>query len=67
MVIRYRTSNGDTLDLICYQHYGCEGAITDVLNANQNIAEHGPILPSGIEIILPVVSAKVEETVSLWD
>ncbi|KGA31343.1 phage tail protein [Pectobacterium brasiliense] len=60
---------GDTLDALCYRHYGrTQGAVEAVLAANPGLAEFGAILPHGTAVILPdIAAAPVAETVSLWD
>ncbi|MBN3238316.1 phage tail protein [Pectobacterium carotovorum] len=60
---------GDTLDALCYRHYGrTQGAVEAVLAANPGLAEFGAILPHGTAVTLPdIASAPVAETVSLWD
>ncbi|WP_409306156.1 tail protein X [Pectobacterium sp. B1J-3] len=60
---------GDTLDALCYRHYGrTQGAVEAVLAANPGLAEFGAILPHGTTVTLPdIAAAPVAETVSLWD
>lgn len=60
---------GDTLDALCYRHYGRTGGVVEsVLAANLGLAERGEILPHGTVVILPAVdAAPVSETVQLWD
>lgn len=60
---------GDTLDALCYRHYGRTGGVVEsVLAANLGLAELGEILPHGTVVILPAVDAEpVSETVQLWD
>lgn len=62
----YRTVDGDRLDLICWKHYGSlNGRVVEiVLNANKGLAANA-VLPSGLEITLPEITAKVLEQ-SLW-
>lgn len=67
----YITRQGDTVDAICWRHYGTErgGTTETVLEANRGIADHGPVLPSGLSITLPAISqpAITETTINLWD
>jgi len=58
----------DTLDLICWRHYGRTGAVTEAaLKANPGLAELDPVLPHGQRVLLPDdVPAPVKETVNLW-
>lgn len=54
---RYITQAGDVLDHLCWRHYGREWDTTEaVLVANLGLAEHGPILPAGIAIVLPYIA-----------
>lgn len=66
---RYRTKEGDVLDRVCWKHYGAQaGAVEAVLEANTNLAEHGEVLPAGLEIILPdLVLPETEKLIRLWD
>ncbi|WP_323667097.1 tail protein X [Pectobacterium punjabense] len=60
---------GDTLDALCYRHYGrTQGAVEAVLAANPGLAELGAILPHGTAISLPDISAApVRQSVQLWE
>lgn len=54
MSTRYRTQQGDMLDLICLRRYGRHaGTAEAVLAANPGLAWQGPVYPAGIEILLP--------------
>lgn len=66
---RYRTKEGDVLDRVCWKHYGAQaGAVEAVLEANTNLAEHGEVLPAGLEIVLPdLVLPETEKLIRLWD
>ncbi len=66
---RYRTKEGDVLDRVCWKHYGAQaGAVEAVLEANTNLAEHGEVLPAGLEIVLPdLVLPETERLIRLWD
>ncbi len=65
---RYRTSDGDELDWICWRHYGrTAGAVEAVLEANPGLADRGPVLPAGIEIELPDLPEPERQTLPrLW-
>jgi len=56
----YKTKAGDTVDYICWKHYGATntGQIEAVLAANTGIAELGPELPGGLTLTLPDVTPK---------
>ena len=68
---RYRTSDGDTLDYICFNFYGyTAGSLDAVYEANPGIENENPFLPAGIEVVLPelVTSRSSDETpIRLWD
>lgn len=66
----YVTSDGDTADLIAWRHYGkLDGRVTEqLLEANRGLADHGPILPAGLRVTLPVIApAPQTDGVKLWD
>lgn len=65
----YRTRDGDTLDYICYLHYGQQsGAVEQVLDYNPGLAALGPVYPENILINLPQLTQKSESKVlRLWD
>ncbi len=67
----YQTRDGDVLDAICAVHYGTENlsdSVTQVLEANQGLADQGAMYPSGLYITLPVLVTPVAESpFSLWD
>ena len=68
--VRYRTRDGDSLDAICWRHYGRQaGAVEAVLEANPGLSDIGPVLPTGFVIGLPDLPQPAQEieTVSLWD
>lgn len=60
---------GDTLDALCFRHYGCtEGVVERGLAANPGLADFGVILPYGTAIELPAINtAPQRESVNLWD
>lgn len=60
---------GDTVDDICYRHYGRTEQVTElVYEANHGLAEAGPVLPHGYPVDLPELSASsTSDTVNLWD
>lgn len=70
----YTSREGDTVDLVCYRHYGnTVGKVEAVLAANPGLAALGPILPKGTEFTLPDLAAPEQQatiktgTVKLWD
>ena len=68
---RYTTSYGDTVDYICWRHYGTErnGTTEAVLEANIGLAERGAVLPAGVVVTLPALTtpAKTKTMIQLWD
>lgn len=64
-----RAAQGDTLDLICWRHYGrTAGVVEQVLEANPGLARLGPVLPHGTLVQLPEIATQPQrQTVQLWD
>lgn len=65
-----RTQQNDTVDALCWRHYGRTAGVTEaVLEANPGLADHGPILPQGILVNLPQAqpAAPQRRMVNLWD
>lgn len=70
MAEQKRTQQNDTIDALCWRHYGrTAGVVEAVLNANPDLAKHGAVLPAGLLITLPDIqtSAPERQMVSLWD
>lgn len=71
-MVTYITKQGDTVEAVCYAHYGstAEEQVERVLEANTTLAGMGVEMPVNTKIILPEFNAQ-EETVirevSLWD
>lgn len=69
--VKYTTRYGDTVDYICWRHYGSErgGTTESVLDANIGLAEKGPVLPAGVVITLPALTTptRAEKMIELWD
>lgn len=69
MAATYRCQDGDMLDSICFAYYGkSSGVVEQVLEANPQLADLGPVFSAGQEIILPDLPADpAVQSVSLWD
>lgn len=69
MATTVRAEQGDTLDAICWRHYGrTAGVVEQVIDANPGLAELGPILPHGTAVQLPDITTQQQrKTVQLWD
>ena len=65
----YVTRQFDELDDICWRYYGrTQQTVEAVLVANPNLADLLPILPEGLQILLPDLPApSTSETVRIWD
>lgn len=67
----YRTTEGDTVDYICWKYYGSQvGATEKVLLANPGLADKGVVLPVGIMVALPAIRAAESggaSLIRLWD
>lgn len=69
MSTNYRTSQGDTLDWICWKFYGQQsGAVELVLDANPGLGDQGPIYPAGLVLVLPELPQPASEVqpLRLW-
>ena len=70
MAITVRAHQQDTVDLLCWRHYGRTAGVTEaVLQANPGLADHGPFLPQGTLVSLPDAqpAALQRNRVNLWD
>lgn len=68
MVTICRTSDGDLLDTLCYQHYGhLNGTVEAVLAVNRLLADEVQPLRAGLLIAFPDVAEPMAEQVRLWD
>lgn len=65
----YVTRQFDELDYICWRYYGrTRQTVEAVLRANPNLADLMPILPEGLQILLPdLPTPSTSETVRIWD
>ncbi|GHE88209.1 hypothetical protein GCM10016455_05420 [Aliiroseovarius zhejiangensis] len=66
---RYRSKDGDVLDHLVRAHYDSDGddVVAAVLDANPGLASIGPVLPVGIEILLPAYEPSEDRgTAQLW-
>ena len=69
MAKTYTTKQGETVDLVCWRHYGRTREVTEaVFNANPGLAALGPVLPFATVIALPVIAARstARKLVNLW-
>lgn len=69
MSTTYRTSQGDTLDFICWKFYRQQsGAVEVVLLANPGLADLGPVLPENTVVMLPDLPKPASEVqpIRLW-
>lgn len=65
-----RAQQGDTVDAICWRHYGRTAGVTEaVLDANPGLADLGTVLPHGHLVTLPAAppAAIERQVVNLWD
>lgn len=66
----YITREGDTVDYIAWKFYGAttNQVVEKVLEANRGLADRGPVLPGGLSVSLPDVTAPAKsQGVKLWD
>ncbi len=66
---QFKTRDGDTLDWICWKHYGKQsGAVEAVYEANPGLAKLGPVFSAGVVIELPELPEESKaEVIRLWD
>lgn len=70
MAAQLRTIQNDTVDALCWRHYGrTAGVVEAVLLANPRLADHGPVLPAGVLVSLPDLQTPAPERamVNLWE
>lgn len=68
MAMICRTSDGDLLDTLCYQHYGhLNGTVEAVLSANRLLADEPQPMRTGLLITFPDIEQSTVEQVRLWD
>lgn len=54
--MKVMTQQGDTVDALCWRHYGrTDGTVEAVLEANNGLADYGPVLPLGLSVELPEI------------
>jgi phage tail protein X len=67
---QYRTKDGDTADSIAWNYYGStDGKVVEqLLEANKGLSDYGPLLPPGLVVNLPKLTAAAQtDGVKLWD
>ncbi|WP_406705247.1 tail protein X [Sodalis sp.] len=64
-----RALQGDTVDQLCYRHYGRTQGLTEaVLATNPGLCDHGPFLAAGQRVRLPVSRPSVNAPrLQLWE
>lgn len=70
MTVTVRAQQNDTVDALCWRHYGRTAGVTEaVLEANPGLADHGPTLPQGLAVQMPEVptTAPHREAMNLWN
>ncbi len=70
MPVTVRAFQNDTVDALCWRHYGRTAGVTEaVLEANPGLADYGPILPQGLPVQMPEAQAAApqRQMVNLWD
>lgn len=69
MTTQLRTIQGETLDALCWRHYGRTLGMTEaVLQANPGLAALGLLLPQGMLVFMPALpQAQPKPITQLWD
>lgn len=67
--MKVRAQQGDTLDGLCWRHYGrTQGVVEQALETNPGLADGGAILTIGQWVELPDIEMKTDQNqVQLWD
>ncbi|WP_409318667.1 tail protein X [Pseudomonas sp. KCJK9016] len=68
---KVRSMAGDSVNLLLYRETGrSDDAAEEALwQLNPTLAEHGPVLPAGVSVVLPELDSKPAaiKPVSAWD
>ena len=69
MAEQARTQQGDSVDSLCWRHYGRTADVVEaVLEANPGLAALGPILPQGLAVLMPdMPQPAAKPLIQLWD
>lgn len=69
MATNVRANQGDTVDALCWRHYGRTAGVTEaVLEANLGLADSGPIIAQGTLVLMPDEAPQPQrQMVNLWD
>lgn len=69
MATQIRTQQGDTVDSLCWRHYGrTRDAVEAVLHANPGLAQLGVVLPQATLVVMPdLPEPQAQPTIQLWD
>ncbi|RVD75432.1 tail protein X [Pseudomonas koreensis] len=70
MAVSIRAQQSDTVDALCWRHYGRTAGVTEaVLEANPGLADHGPTLPQGLLVQMPEaqVAIRQRQMMNLWN
>lgn len=69
MASHLRANQGDTVDALCWRHYGRTAGVTEaVLEANPGLADSGPFIPQGTLVLMPDEAPQPQrQMVNLWD
>lgn len=62
------TTEGDTIDEICWRHYGSTvgGIVEATIEANPHLLSYSPRLPAGLSITMPAQSTEPLRRRRLW-
>lgn len=69
MATQIRTLQSETVDALCWRHYGRTRAVVEaVMQANPGLTRHGLVLPQGLLVTMPDIPVPAPKpTVNLWD
>lgn len=68
---KVRSMAGDSVNLLLHRETGCSDDVAEdaLWTLNPTLAEHGPILPAGIWVVLPELDSKPAaiKALTAWD
>lgn len=68
-MMKVLSTQGDSIDSICWRYYGNSDMVVTVLQTNPHLAKFDAILPIGTPIDLPDINTqnRQRKSIQLWD
>ena len=67
---RVKTRAGDTVGVLLYKHLDRDDDVAEqaIFDANPELASYGPILPAGVDVIIPdIAQPQAQKVQRSWD